>query len=157
MADARDRDGKEAATGAAGQARPFVHRIKVRWGDCDPANIAYTGRIPALALEAIEGWWEHYTGLDWYRLNLDRGIGTPFVHMAMDFRSSVTPRHPLDCEVTLKKLGNRSITHRVRAFQGDVVCFEGEFVAAFVDAAVMKPRPLPDDVFAAINDLLPQE
>lgn len=150
-------DGGEApraANGGKGSVRPFVHRIQVRWGDCDPANIAYTGRIPALALEAIEAWWEHHTGLDWYRINLDRKIGTPFVHMAMDFRSPVTPRHLLDCEVVLKKLGNRSITHSVRASQDGVLCFEGEFVAVFVDA-VMKPRTLPDDLLAAIEVAAP--
>ena len=153
MADADGPEGLQAANGAGEQARPFVHGIRVRWGDCDPANIAYTGRIPAWALEAIEAWWERHTGLDWYRINLDRNIGTPFVHMAMDFRSPVTPRHLLECEVTLKKLGNRSITHAVRAFQAGVLCFEGEFVAVFVDAAEMKPRPLPDDLLAAITGL----
>jgi 4-hydroxybenzoyl-CoA thioesterase len=144
-------EGPQPGNGADSDARPFVHRIRVRWGDCDPANIAYTGRIPAWALEAIEAWWEHHTGLDWYRINLDRKIGTPFVHMAMDFRFPVTPRHPLECKVTLKKLGNRSITHAIRAFQSGVLCFEGEFVAVFVEAALMKPRALPDDLLAAIT------
>jgi 4-hydroxybenzoyl-CoA thioesterase len=144
-------EGLQAANGADRGVRPFLHRIRVRWGDCDPAAIAYTGRIPEWALEAIEAWWEHHAGLDWYRINLDRKIGTPFVHMTMDFRSPVTPRHLLECEVTLKKLGNRSITHTVRASQRGVLCFEGEFVAAFVEAGVMKPRTLPDDLRAAIE------
>ena len=34
----------------------FVHEIRVGWGDCDPAKIAYTGRLPAFALEAIDAW-----------------------------------------------------------------------------------------------------
>jgi acyl-CoA thioesterase FadM len=148
-------DGRERPqpAGGAGGACPFVHRIQVRWADCDPADIAYTGRIPALALQAVEAWWEHHTGFDWYRMNLDRNIGTPFVHMSIDFRSPVTPRHPLECEVTLKKLGNRSVTHAVRASQAGVLCFEGEFVAAVVDAAAMKPRALPEDLLAAISGL----
>lgn len=155
MGGVKRREAAPPADGGSGSARPFMHRIKVRWADCDPANIAYTGRIPALALEAIESWWEHHTGLDWYRINLDRKIGTPFVHMTMDFRSPVTPRHPLECEVTLKKLGNRSITHAVRAFQDGVLCFEGDFVAVFVEAAVMRSRTLPDDLLAAIRDAGP--
>jgi acyl-CoA thioesterase FadM len=145
------REGMQATNGADGGACPFLHRIRVRWGDCDPAAIAFTGRIPVWAVEAIEAWWEHYAGIDWYRINLDRKIGTPFVHMTMDFRSPVTPRHLLECEVSLKKLGNRSITHTVRASQRGVLCFEGEFVAAFVEAGVMKPRALPDDLVAAIE------
>jgi len=151
MGEADGRKRAQSANGADGPTRPFVHRIRVRWSDCDPAAIAYTGRIPAWALEAIEAWWEHHAGVDWYRINLDRKIGTPFVHMTMDFRSPVTPRHPLECEVALKKLGKRSITHTIRASQGGVLCFEGEFVAAFVHGAAMKPRALPDDLLAAIK------
>jgi 4-hydroxybenzoyl-CoA thioesterase len=152
-------EGSQPGNGGDGRVHLFVHRIRVRWSDCDPASIAYTGRIPGWALEAIDAWWEHHTGLDWYRINLDRKIGTPFVRMAMEFRSPVTPRHLLDCEVALKKLGNRSITHTVRAFQGGVLCFEGEFVAVFVEGAVfiegalMKARALPDDLVAAITGL----
>jgi acyl-CoA thioesterase FadM len=159
MGEIDGREGPPPGNGGGAEARAFVHRIRVRWADCDPANIAYTGRIPAWALEAIDAWWEHHTGLDWYRINLDRNIGTPFVHMTMDFRSPVTPRYPLECEVMLKKLGNRSITHAVRALQGGVLCFEGEFVAVFVegaafaDGAVVKSRTLPDDLLAAITGL----
>jgi 4-hydroxybenzoyl-CoA thioesterase len=42
------------STGAAAAHAPFVHRIRVRWADCDPASIAYTGQLPRFALEAIE-------------------------------------------------------------------------------------------------------
>jgi 4-hydroxybenzoyl-CoA thioesterase len=139
------------STGAAAAHAPFVHRIRVRWADCDPASIAYTGQLPRFALEAIEAWWEHHVGLDWYRLNLDRNIGTPFVHMTLDFRSPVTPRHILECEVTLARLGNSSISHRVRGHQDGLLCFEGEFVAVFVDAGAMTPRRPPADILRHIR------
>lgn len=131
--------------------RPFVHRVRVRWADCDPAAVAYTGRIPAFALEAIEAWWEHNAGHDWYQLNLDRNIGTPFVHMQLDLKAPVTPRRVLECEVTLKRLGNSSIAHTVQGRQNGVVCFEGEFVAVFVDSKSMKPRTPPDDLVRRIK------
>ncbi len=83
----------------------FCHRIRVGWADCDPARIAFTGRIPYWALAAIDAWWGHHTGDDWYRLNVDKGFGTPFVHMDLDFRAPVTPRHPLECKVRLLRLG----------------------------------------------------
>ncbi len=145
---------REEAGGARGPARsPFIHSICVRWADCDPAAIAYTARIPAWALEAIEAWWERHAGLDWFQLNIDRKIGTPFVHMNLDFRSPITPRHKLDCEVALKQLGNRSIAHRVRGKQDGVLCFEGEFVAVFVEADTMKPRIPPPDILHSIRSL----
>jgi 4-hydroxybenzoyl-CoA thioesterase len=133
---------------------PFVHEIRVNWSDCDPALIAYTGRIPYFALDAIDAWWEKHTGLDWYKLNIDRNIGTPFVHMKLDFRSPVTPRHVLICEVTLLKIGSRSISFAIRGRQDGVLCFEGEFVSAFVVARTMKTRRPPEELLAAIRPLL---
>ena len=134
---------------------PFVHSIRVTWADCDPAEIAYTGRIPYFALEAIDAWWQHTTGLEWYRLNLDRKIGTPFVHMSLDFKSPITPRHALQCQVELASLGNSSITHAVRGYQDEILCFDGRFVAVFVEARKMKKCSPPADLLAAIEAQLP--
>lgn len=133
------------------QEKPFRHSIRVRWGDCDPAKIAYTPNIPAWAIQAIEEWWKHHAGVHWYEINLDHHVGTPFVHMKMDFRSPVTPRHMLDCDVRLKRLGTRSITHEVKAYQNGILCFEGEFVAVFVDAGHANSRTPPADILAAIK------
>jgi len=133
------------------QATPFMHQIKVRWGDCDPAAIAYTPNIPAWALEAIEAWWEHHTAQTWFTLNIDRNIGTPFVRMSLEFRAPITPRHMLDCAVRLIRLGRTSVSHEVRAFQDGVLCFEGDFTAVFVQADAMTPITPPDDIVTRIR------
>jgi acyl-CoA thioesterase FadM len=124
----------------------FSHEIRVSWGDCDPAQIAYTGRIPYWALQSIDAWWEKHAGLDWYALNVDHGIGTPFVHMSLDFSAPITPRHTLQCQVALLKLGARSIRHSVTGFQNAIQCFTGEFVSVFVDTKTFKSRRPPDDL-----------
>ncbi len=132
----------------------FVHTMTVAWSDCDPALIVYTGRIPYFALEAIEVWWKKITGFDWYTLNIDRNIGTPFVHMSLDFKSPVTPRQDLRCVVELMSIGNRSITHRVCGWQGDALCFEGLFVSVFVVAKSFEARLPPKDLLDAIKPFL---
>lgn len=142
----------QARDGAALEtAATFVHSIRVGWADCDPALIAYTGRIPCFALEAIDAWWERHTGFDRRRLNIDRDIGAPFVHMSLDFRSPITPRQRLECEVALISIGNSSIRHAVRGRQDGILCFEGQFVSMFVEARNMKTRPPPADLLAAIE------
>ena len=133
----------------------FVHEIRVGWGDCDPAKIAYTGRLPAFALEAIDAWWEHnLDGDGWYQMELDRGTGTPFVNMSIDFRSPVTPRHRLMCEVWPCKLGTKSITFRVDARQDGVLCFEGTFTCVFIDPDNFTSKAAPDDYRAVIEPRL---
>lgn len=132
----------------------FVHTIQVRWADCDPALIAYTGRIPCFALEAIDAWWAEKIGYDWYRLNLDRNMGTPFVHMDMDFRSPITPRHPLLCDVRLTKFGRTSMTFRVVGRQDGELCFEGNFVCVSVTAETFSAEPPPEDIRERIAGLV---
>ncbi len=134
--------------------QPFIHKIRVGWADCDPAQIAYTGRLPNFALEAIDAWWETHVGDDWYRLNLDRNVGTPFVHLDLDFLSPVTPRHPLLCEVSLRKLGESSITFQVIGRQNNVDCFKGNFVNVFVEADKFVKRKAPEDIRSIVGPLI---
>ncbi|MCL4676045.1 MAG: acyl-CoA thioesterase [Pararhodobacter sp.] len=133
---------------------PYQHEIRVAWGDCDPARIAYTARIPWFALDAIDAWWERHLGGGWFHMEIDRGFGTPFVHMSLDFRSPITPRHRLICEVAPISLGESSIRFRVIGRQDGVLCFEGEFVCVFVVSESFRKRPAPDDVRALVEPLL---
>jgi acyl-CoA thioesterase FadM len=134
----------------------LIHRIRVGWADCDPARIVYTGNIPNFCLEAIDSWWAHYTGNDWFRLNIDRNIGTPFVKVDIDFRAPVTPRHPLDCCVSLIALGNSSVTFAVKGLQNDVVCFEGTFVCVFVEADSFNKIAVPSEIRNQLGSLVEQ-
>jgi 4-hydroxybenzoyl-CoA thioesterase len=141
--------------GAAPAPAPFVHEIRVGWGDCDPARIAYTGNIPGFALKAIDAWWEHHLGGDgWFQMEIDRKLGTPFVHLSMDFRAPVTPRHRLRCEVAPTRLGTSSIAFRVIGRQDGMTCFEGRFVCVFIIAPDFVTQPAPPDIRALVEPLL---
>lgn len=123
----------------------FEHEIRVTWGDCDPAKIAYTARLPWFALDAINAWWEHHLGDGWYQMELDRNIGTPFVKMSMEFRAPVTPRHRLICKVWPNRLGASSVGFHVEGRQDASLCFSGDFVCVFVVAdSFKKTAPQPD-------------
>lgn len=128
----------------------YRHEIRVTWGDCDPAQIAYTGRLPWFALDAINGWWEDRLGEGWFQMELDRNLGTPFVNMSLDFRAPVTPRHRLVCHVWPCRLGQTSIRFAVAAEQAGRVCFEGRFTCVFIDAKAFAKRVPPDAVRALV-------
>lgn len=135
-------------------APPFSHEIRVSWADCDPARIAYTGRIPYFALDAIDAWWEHHLGGGWYQMELDRNTGTPFVHMSLDFTAPITPRHRLICKVWPSKLGTKSIEFRVDGYQDGTLCFTGRFVNVFVVADGFKSQPAPPEIRSLVEPLL---
>ncbi|WP_420569286.1 acyl-CoA thioesterase [Thalassovita sp.] len=133
----------------------FVHEIRVTWGDCDPAKIAYTARLPWFALDAINAWWEEHLGGDgWFQMELDRDVGTPFVHMSLDFMSPVTPRHRLKCQVDPVKLGETSIAFRVIARQNGIECFVGKFVCVFTVASEFRKRKAPVEIVEIVTPLL---
>jgi len=132
------------------------HIIRVTWGDCDPAKIAYTARLPWFALDAINGWWEEkLDGDGWFQMELDRNVGTPFVRLEMDFLSPVTPRHPLVCHVWPVRLGETSITFRVDAEQDGKLCFSSRSVGVFTIADEFRKQPPPDDIREIVLRSLP--
>jgi len=55
---------------------PFVVRRTVRWGDCDPAGVVYTGRFTDYLLGAVGLYTAHMAGGDG-RLGEVHGVGTP--------------------------------------------------------------------------------
>lgn len=137
-------------------AGPFQHEIRVTWADCDPAKIAYTGRIPCWALEAIDAWWEEHLGGGWYHLELDLNTGTPFVHLSMEFKSPITPRHRLVCDVQPVRLGTKSIEFEVKGSQDSVLCFTGRFVNVFTVADAFRPQAAPPELRALVERHLPE-
>ncbi len=131
-----------------GPAGLFTHRIGVSWAECDPAQIAYTGSIPNYALRAVEALCYRVIGAGFFELNVDHGIGTPFVHLAVDFKAPVTPRHPLEVGVAITRLGRASLTFRADGRQAGGLCFTGTLTSAYVAAARMKTIPIPAGIRA---------
>lgn len=122
----------------------FTHTRRITWGETDAARIGYTARFLDFAMEAVERWFQERLGTGWYEMNVDEGIGTPFVHVRMDFRSPVTPRDTLTSTVRLARLGGSSLRFAVVGRVGERLVYEAELVCAFVDTARMKPIPAPD-------------
>ena len=133
---------------------PYQHEIRVTWGDCDPARIVYTARLPWFALDAINGWWEKHLGDGWFQMEIDRNLGTPFVHMSMDFRHPVTPRHRLICDVAPIAMGESSIRFAVMGRQDGTFCFKGEFVCVFIVADAFRKQSAPQAIRDIVTPLL---
>jgi 4-hydroxybenzoyl-CoA thioesterase len=125
---------------------PFVHRRIVVWGDTDPARIVYTGRFLDFMLEAIEALMRERIGADWYRMNVDEKVGTPFANVGLDFKSPVTPREPLDIRVLVARVGRSSVTFAVQGSgaESGVLKFTGSATSVFVTTVDGRPCDIPD-------------
>lgn len=150
MPTSRDRPAVPHRNDGTDRQKPFVHRLVPTWGDSDPARMVYTGRFPDFALRAIDAWLMHNAGVNFYTMNVDWGIGTPFVHLECDFRSPATPRDALLIAVEVEKVGTTSLAFQVSAtIEADgQLCFEGRFVCVCVDGKTQYKsgaRPIPLD------------
>lgn len=134
---------------------PYVHHRVIHWGDTDAARIAYTVRFFDYALEAIEGWWRALFDLNWYRLNVDLHMGTPFVQVQMDFHAPLNPRHELLITVLVDRLGGASLAFRVEGRRSDgVLSFSGRLVCCMVSTESMQPIPVPDEFRTTIEQYI---
>lgn len=125
---------------------PLVYRRRVRWGEGDPAHIVYTVRFLDFAMEAIEEWFRQVLDIDWYRLNLDRGMGSPAVHVELDFEAPVKPGDLLEIPVLVRRLGDSSITFELPArIQGGGDRFRAVVVHALIDNGSMRAIAIPPE------------
>ena len=129
----------------------FIWKRRVGFGDCDPAQIAYTGRIADFALEALDAFWDDLLdGKGWYDMNIRQGFGMPFVRMEFDFTAPVTPGPLLSCSVTPERVGSTSVAMQLEGTQDGSLCFRAKFVSVFADLAQRRKIPVPDDVRAML-------
>lgn len=70
----------------------YIYQKTINWGDTDAAEIVFTGNYLDYSMEAIEGWFREVLKVDWYELNINLNMGTPFVHIEMDIKSMLTPK-----------------------------------------------------------------
>lgn len=124
---------------------PFVQKRDVRWGDTDGAQIVYTVRFVDYAMDAIEGWFREVMQLDWYRMNTELDMGTPFVKIDMDIKSPLTPHDELEVRVLVERMGRSSLAFNVTGRRnGTEVSFESRFICSMVRKSTMKSIEIPD-------------
>ncbi|QRZ15125.1 acyl-CoA thioesterase [Paracoccus methylovorus] len=133
-------------------AANFIWSRRVAFGDCDPARIAYTGKIADFALEALEAFWDDLLdGESWYEMNVDHGYGMPFVKMDYAFSRPITPRAPLLCHVAPTRIGTTSVAMRVRGIQQELPCFEAQFISVFVALEKLVKIEIPVHIRVALK------
>jgi 4-hydroxybenzoyl-CoA thioesterase len=121
----------------------FLTRHLVRFGDVDPAGIAYFPRIHDYLHQAFENLWEEYIGVRYYHLIEQQHVAFPMVRSEVDFL------HPLRfgdrpvVSVTCCHLGRSSLGLRYVYEVGRRVCVDARMTTACVDARTLKSQPIP--------------
>lgn len=138
-------------------ARTNTYRMRIAFGDCDPAQIVFFANY----FKWFDiGSREFFTACgvpSWRDTLKQRGIiGTPLVDAQAKFMNSATYGEDIEIESTVEQWNNKSFVMKHVARRGDTVLAEGREVRVFAiqdpdNELRIKAIPIPEDIKAACS------
>lgn len=128
----------------------FTTTTKVRFAHVDPAGIVFYPRYFEMLNGAIEDWFEDGVGQSFATLHLDRKVGTPTVHLEVDFRAPSRLGEVLDIAVVPVSLGDSSCRVAVTFTCAGEERLRVEVVLVCMDLERHTSMPWPEDLRRAI-------
>src|SRR5215208_4811475 len=117
---------------------PFVHRLRVRYHECDAQGIVFNANYFTYFDVALTEWFREAFGS--YGSLMERGSDVVLAETTARFLGSARFDDELEIELAVERLGNTSMV--VTFTSAGVV--EGRTVYVFVDASTMAKQPIPD-------------
>ena len=131
---------------------PFVIRRTVRWSDCDPAGVVYTGQFSTYVLSAVSLFSDHLAGRAGKSLGQAHGVGTPCRGMSLDFIKTLWPGDEIDIECWIGEIRTRSYDIHCHActLNGEPV-FDARFSPICVRTDVRVATDIPPSLRAVLS------
>ena len=125
-------------------AGAFRSPRRIRFADCDPAGIAYTGRLIDLMNEAIEELFEVRLGLDYGEVIQVRRVGLGYGRVDCDFFQPLRFGDRASVSVLLDRLGRGSIAWRVYLHRGEDEMARAVLTTVTTELDSHRATPVPD-------------
>ena len=135
--------------------RPHIHRHRIAFSECDPAQIAFFANYFTWFDTASREFFMACGIPSWHDTEFERGIiGTPVLDAQAKFLNSATYGEDIEIETSVEKWNNKTFVMRHVARRGDTVLVEGREVRIFAirdpdDRRRIKSIPIPEDIKAA--------
>src|SRR4051795_10033591 len=102
---------------------PFVHELRVRYGECDPQGIVFNANYLLYFDVAFTELWRAAVG-PWQEM-VERGVDAVVAEANVRFRSPARYDDVLALVAWVDELGTTSMTTRIDATRGGEVLVEG--------------------------------
>jgi acyl-CoA thioester hydrolase len=125
-------------------AEPFIHRLRVRYSECDLQGVLFNANYLAYIDHTItELWRAAYGG---YTVMLDRGVDIVVAEVNMRFLGSARFDEEVIIEATVTHIGTTSVTtaFRFRRARTGEPLLEAEIRHVFIDPPTVAKTPMPD-------------
>jgi acyl-CoA thioester hydrolase len=128
---------------------PFVHRLRVRFHECDPQGVVFNAHYFMYFDVAVTEMWRAAFGS--YQSVVDQGTDVVVVEAAATYRASARFDDEIDVELTIARLGTTSMTTEAAVRRDGELLVEGRLVHVFVDPATMAKQVIPERVRAGLS------
>jgi acyl-CoA thioester hydrolase len=122
----------------------FVHRLRVRYSECDPQGVVFNANYVTYFDIALTELWREAIGP--YAEMIAAGADMVVAEAQVRYRAPAGFDDILDIAVVPTRLGNTGMTTEMEVRRGDVLVAEGQMRHVFVEAGSGAKRPIPDDV-----------
>ncbi len=135
-------------------SKTHIHRVNVRFGDCDPAGIVYFPNFMKWMDESSLAFFMACGVPPWRELNRINGIvGTPLLEINTRFVNSATYGQAIEVHTTIEQWNAKTFKHRHIIRRGDTLICEATEVRAFVqrdkeDPERLRAISIPPDIKA---------
>jgi len=131
-------------------SRPFRHRIRVRYSECDLQGVVFNANYLTYLDDAMTELFR--TALDGgYRAMVEAGVDMVVAESSLRYLAPARFDDEIEIEATVTRLGTTGMTTAMRIMRGGAVLTEAELRHVFVRAGEGGKAPIPDAVRAALE------
>ena len=128
---------------------PFVHELRVRYGECDPQGIVFNANYLLYFDVAFTELWRSAVG-PWQEMP-ERGFDAVVASASLDFRAPARFDDVIALALAVERLGRSSIATAMRVLRGDELLVEGALRHVVVSTTDWKPAEMPDWIRAGLE------
>jgi acyl-CoA thioester hydrolase len=127
----------------------FIHRLRVRYSECDQQGVVFNGNYLFYYDVALTELWRDRIGP--YNEVVARGVDVVVAEATIRYRAAARFDELLDIAVPVKHLGTTSLIVAPEFRVGDRLIADGEIRHVFVDPKTLQKKPMPDDIRDALS------
>lgn len=127
----------------------FVHRLRVRYSECDQQGVVFNGHYLFYYDVALTELWR--ARVQPYPEMVARGIDVVVAEATIRYRAAARFDDLLDISMVVKHLGTTSLVIQPEFRVADRLIADGEVRHVFVDPATLAKKAMPEDIRAALS------
>jgi acyl-CoA thioester hydrolase len=123
-------------------AAPFVHTLRVRYGECDAQGLVFNAHYLLYYDVALTELWREAV-LPWQEM-VERGVDIVVAEARLRFLAPARFDDEIDLRLRVERLGTTSFSTSLEIVRGEDLLVEGALRHVCVDAHTWRKAELPD-------------